>query len=205
MSGAETVPRPRAAPRPAHADDLDATLAEAFRLLARGVADRRHGFHTPTLGTIGLDGTPALRTVVLRGFDAAARTLRIHTDARSAKVAELAQQPRAALHLYDAGAQVQLRIAGEATIHAADAVAEAAWAGSRSFSRMCYAIEPGPGTPIPQPIAAPLDPEAGRAQFRVVLLHATALEWLWLDSAGHQRARFAWDAAGMCDATWLVP
>jgi pyridoxamine 5'-phosphate oxidase len=188
-----------------HAGDLDATLSEALRLLARGVADRRHGFHTPTLASIGLDGAPQARTVVLRAFDASARSLRFHTDARSAKVAELAAEPRASLHFYDSGAQVQIRAAGHVTLHAADALADSAWAGSREMSRMCYGIEPGPGTPIPAPPAAPRDPASGRPVFRAALLHVRRLEWLWLAAAGHQRALFTWDEAGTPASTWLVP
>jgi len=191
-------------PRPAFADDLSATLAEAFRLLSRGVADRRHGFHTPTLASIGLDGAPMARTVVLRGFDASTRTLRIHTDGRSAKCAEILAEPRVALHCYDTAAQVQLRIAATARLHAADPVAEAAWAGSRSFSRMCYAADPPPGTPIPAPLPAPTDPEAGRPNFVAVTLSMRALEWLWLDAAGHRRARFDFAAEGI-DASWIAP
>ncbi|NKE47909.1 pyridoxamine 5'-phosphate oxidase [Roseomonas frigidaquae] len=188
---------------------LDATLAEAFRLIAHGVADRRHPFHTPTLATLAADGAPAARTVVLRGFDAAARQLRIHTDQRAAKVAELAAEPRASLHLYDPGAAVQLRLAGVATLHGTDPVADAAWAASRDFSRMCYAIEPAPGTPCAAPPPAPLDAEAGRPNFCVILLRIDRLEWLHLAAGGHRRARFAWPEPGSLpgapEAGWLVP
>ncbi|WP_439595052.1 pyridoxamine 5'-phosphate oxidase family protein [Falsiroseomonas sp.] len=187
------------------APDLQTVLAEAFGLLARGVADRRHAFHTPTLATTGADGFPAARSVVLRGFEAEARRLRLHSDSRAAKVAELAADPRAALHFYDPGAAVQLRLAGRVTLHAADAVAEAAWAESRPFSRQCYAIGPAPGTPCPAPPAAPTDSEAGRPNFCAVLLHLSRLEWLHLAASGHRRARFTWPAEGPATATWLVP
>ncbi|WP_027284420.1 pyridoxamine 5'-phosphate oxidase family protein [Rubritepida flocculans] len=191
-------------PRPAFADDLAAARAEAFALLARGVADRRHAFHTPTLASIGLDGAPRARTLVLRGFDAETRSLRLHSDARSAKIAELAREPRAALHLYDARAQIQLRLEGRASLHREDALAEAAWAASRPFSRMCYALAPAPGTPLAAPPPAPRDPDSGRAHFAVILFTFARMEWLWLDAAGHRRARFAWGEAGE-EATWLAP
>lgn len=194
-------------PPPAHAGKLDATLAEALRLLSRGVADRRHAFHTPSLASIGQDGTPLARTVVLRGFDAAARTLRFHTDARSAKVGEFAADPRCALHLYDATAQIQLRLAGQIAIHGQDALADTAWAASRPMSRVIYALPPdaGPGTPLGAPLPAPTDPEAGRPYFRVLVMRMTHLEWLWLAASGHQRAAFAWDDTGALSSSWLVP
>jgi hypothetical protein len=184
---------------------LEESLAEAFRRLSRGVADRRSAFHTPTLATIGADGAPQARTVVLRGFEAASRTLRMHTDGRSAKAADLARDPRCALHLYDPGAKLQLRLAGHATLHAEDAVAEQAWADSRDFSRMCYAIEPAPGTPIAAPPPAPRDALGGRAAFRVILLRFDRLEWLELAAEGHRRARFAWGGDGTVESCWLVP
>ena len=192
-------------PLPAHAGDLAEVLAEAGRLLARGVADRRSPFHTPTLATIAADGTPSLRTLVLRGFDAAARHIRLHTDQRAGKWAELRADPRAALHVYDPGEQVQLRLAGRATLHRADSLATTAWEGSRPASRACYAIEPGPGTPAPSPPAAPAQDDSGWPHFGVIGFAYHRLEWLWLYNAGHRRARFDWPEEGAPNATWLVP
>ncbi|MGG5885910.1 pyridoxamine 5'-phosphate oxidase family protein [Falsiroseomonas sp. HC035] len=184
---------------------LDETLVETFRLLSRGVSDRRHPFHTPTLATLAADGAPTARTLVLRGFEAPSRTLRLHSDARAGKVAELAVEPRAALHLYDAGAAIQLRLSGHVTLHRDDGIADAAWAATRDFSRLCYAIQPAPGTPCPEPPSAPTDPVAGRAQFCVLLFRIARLEFLHLAAAGHRRARFTWPAGGTPEATWLVP
>ncbi len=190
--------------RPAHADDLEACLAEAVRLLGRGVADRRCAFHTPTLGTLGRDGAPSLRTVVLRGFDAAMRTLRVHTDARSAKAAEAAHDPRVALHFYDPGHRIQVRLAGRAALHSADAVADAAWAATQRQSRFCYAITPAPGTPIAAPLPAPADDAGARPNFLVVCVTFDRLEWLWLAAEGHRRALFTW-AGGARAGQWLTP
>lgn len=189
--------------RPAHAGDLDATLQAAFALLARGVADRRHPFHTPVLGSVGRSGQPRLRTLVLRGFDAGSRTLRMHTDRRAEKAADIGAEARASLLGYDPGQRVQIRLAGHATLHGDDAVADAGWAASRDFSRMCYAVEPAPGQPVAAPPRAPLDPDAGRANFGVILLRFDSLEWLWLAADGHQRALFTWNDSPR--ATWLVP
>jgi pyridoxine/pyridoxamine 5'-phosphate oxidase len=190
--------------RPLHADDLDACLAEAFQLFAGGVSDRRSAFRTPTLATIAIDGTPSARVVVLRGFDAAQRVARIHTDARSSKVAELAREPRVALTGYDAAAKVQIRLSGIASVHADDETADAAWTASAPMSRACYAIGTAPGTPVEAPLAAPRDPDAGRPHFRAVLIAFDRVEWLWLAMEGHRRARFDW-SSGALVASWLAP
>lgn len=191
-------------PLPAHADDIEACRTEAFRLLARGVADRRSAFRVLTLASIGADGAPQARSVVLRGVDVAARCLRLHTDKRSAKWAELAADPRVALHGYDAQAQVQLRLSGTAARHSGDEVAEAAWAASAPMSRRCYSAAPAPGTPIPAPLPAPMDEHAGRPNFAALHVTLHGLDWLWLAAAGHRRARFAWDGAAW-QGSWLAP
>jgi pyridoxamine 5'-phosphate oxidase len=197
-------------PPPSFYDDLDGTLAEAWRLIARGVADRRSAFHHPVVATLGLDGTPRARTVILRGCDAAGRVLRFHTDQRSEKVREIAACPDVALHFYDPGAKIQLRLAGRATAHRDDAVADTAWAGSRVFSRQCYGIAPGPGTPIAAgedfslPDTTDEATAAGRAQFVAVTVEIVTLEWLYLAAAGHRRARFDW-TGGALKASWLTP
>lgn len=189
--------------------ELQAVLAEATRLLSRAVADRRSPLHTPTIATLGLDGRPKLRTVVLRGFDTARRELRFHTDARSPKIAELRAEPSIGIHVYDPGARIQMRIDATATLHADDAVADNAWLASQPMSRVCYGTAPAPGTPIGEGAAftlpaGPHDIAAGRANFVAVMAHIDALEWLHLAHTGHRRARFRWNADG-AEGTWLAP
>jgi pyridoxamine 5'-phosphate oxidase len=196
---------PARPPPPAFLDDLAETHAHIWRQLARGVADRRSPFHTPTLATTTLDGLPALRTVVLRGVDTSTRVLRMHTDTRSGKWRELAAHATAALHVYDAGQKIQIRLAGLVTCHAGDAIALQAWEQSRPTARACYAQPIAPGTAVPDPIQAPTPAdEIAVANFGVVRLQVSSLEWLYLAAAGHRRARFTWTGEQMA-AQWLAP
>lgn len=192
-------------PRPAFADDLSVSLQEAFRLLANAVPDRRSPLHTPTLASLDDAGAPSLRTVVLRGFDAHGRMLRFHTDRRSDKAHGIARDPRVMMHFYDAALHIQIRVAGRAALHLDDAVADAAWAASRSSSRMCYAAPDAPSAIVAAPPAAPQDSDIGRPHFAAVVIGFHRLEWLWLAAAGHQRARFIWDEAGKLTADWIAP
>lgn len=191
-------------------DDLDVALAEIWRRLARGAADRRSGFHTVQLATLGLDGAPRVRTVVLRGAEAAAGRLRIHTDTRSAKWAELAAEPRVELHAYDARAKLQLRLRGLAQAQDSGPLADAAWAATGPGSRRIYAGALAPGAALTDPAAAdPQDATAdgaddGRARFAAILLAPERIEWLWLASGGHRRAVHERGAAGWT-GRWLVP
>ncbi len=192
-------------PRPAFVDDLSASLQEAFRLLANAVPDRRSPLHTPTLASLDDAGAPSLRTIVLRGFDAGARSLRFHTDRRSDKARGIARDDRVMMHFYDAALHVQIRVAGRAALHLDDAVADDAWAASQRSSRMCYAAPDASGAIVASPPAAPKDSDIGRPHFAAVVIGFHCLEWLWLAAAGHQRARFSWDEAGDLTAEWIAP
>ncbi len=195
-------------PIPSFYDDLAETRAQAWALLARGVADRRSPFHAPTLATVGLDGRPRARVVILRACDSARAMLRFNTDRRTAKFAELAANPLVALTGYDAGAKIQIRIEGRASLHVDDEVADAAWASARPFSRICYGTAPAPGTLLEAAGDFSLPSEdaeiaAGRENFSAVMIEVEALEWLFLAHAGHRRARFGGTSAA--DGVWLTP
>ncbi|PCN47790.1 pyridoxine 5'-phosphate oxidase [Curtobacterium sp. 'Ferrero'] len=88
--------------------------AEPFATLAEWLPDPSSG-DTPvmTLSTIGLDGYPAARTVLLSRFDG--RRLHFHTDADSRKVAELTATPRATVTLLWPEAARQLVVTGDVT------------------------------------------------------------------------------------------
>ena len=187
-------------------DDLAGTLGYAWAMLARGVKDRKSSFHTPTIATTGLDGTPRLRTVVLRGCDVTAGTLRFHTDRRSGKIAEFEKSPAAAIHIYDAQSKIQLRLAAQLRVLDGDAFA-AAWSATRPMSRECYQVTTAPGAPIADPYEAGFDAAAsqeGELYFAPVEAAVTSIEWLYLAARGHRRARFelTGDTPQM---TWLVP
>jgi pyridoxamine 5'-phosphate oxidase len=195
--------------------DLDQVLWSAFALLARGVSDRRSAMHTPALVTLGTDGWPAARTVVLRGFDAASRRLTFHSDGRSRKIAELERNPRVAVLFYDARAKVQVRCRGEAEIHRGDEIARLAWQRLALFSRRAYVGEapgeersaPTSGLPMHLDNRAPSPEEAepGFASFAVVSVRLRQLEWLYLAATGHQRALFRWCPESDRFACWLTP
>jgi len=99
------------------ARSMDGLLEQAWKRLGRGVADRRAAARHPTLATVDADGWPQARTVVLRGADRAASQLTVYTDRKAGKVAELLHTPRAAVHVWDQTAHLQIRAVAEAVIH----------------------------------------------------------------------------------------
>ncbi|NEU11277.1 pyridoxamine 5'-phosphate oxidase [Methylobacterium sp. BTF04] len=195
-------------PLPAFYDDLDASLAELWRLLAEAPVLRRNAFHMPALATVDASGQPQVRTVVLREADPVTGTLRFHCDRRSEKAAAIAASGRAALHGYDSALKIQIRVTGSARLHTDDALAEAAWTGSRPMSRICYGVTPAPGTALPTGDAYALPDEAevalGRPHFCATVVTATALDFLFLDRRGHRRA--GWSLVdGQWAGRWLAP
>jgi hypothetical protein len=186
-------------------ESLIDVLAATFALLAEGAANPASPFHTPTLASIGADGGPALRTVVLRGFDNAARWLEMHTDTRSAKVSEFSRHHSAALHAWDPAKKVQIRVSGQIALHAGDQVAAAAWGRLRATSRATYRVAPGPGTMIASPQDThDVDEAAAFSVFCVMRMRFDVLEWLHLEHGSYARARFRWDN-GTFTPMWLVP
>jgi pyridoxamine 5'-phosphate oxidase len=191
---------------PGFYDDLEATLAEAWALLARGVHDRHAPAHLLHVASTDEQGLPALRTVVLRRCSPQARQLVFHTDTRSAKWRQLQQRPALALLVYDPRHKIQLRLDGRARLEHEGAEIDSLWASMAPMSRHCYGVSQAPGTAAADPQAAlhrAAEP-AGRAHFGPVTVQVDALEWLYLAAQGHRRARFDWRDDGW-EKTWLVP
>lgn len=192
-------------PIPAYYDDLNASLAEAWRLLTRGAADRRSPIHTPAVATVGLDGRPNVRVVVLRHADPIARTLRFHTDRRSAKIGELSTDAGVQIVAYDPGRKIQLRVTGRGAVHLDDDVARDAWMRSQPQSQICYRQAAAPGAAADDPARAALAADHdGAENFAAVSVAIDEIEWLFLASSGHRRARFIW-RDGVLSSTWLAP
>lgn len=192
-------------PLPPFYDDLERVWAEMRTLLETGVRDRRSPLHIMNLATVDAEGRPRLRAVVLRAVEPDLRAVCFHTDARSAKAAELAAREHCALSLYDPLAAVQIRIEGQARLHSQDAVASDAWENSTTSARRCYAIEPAPGTVLEAPGDCHWTDDApARERFIRVEVAVERIEWLYLRSSGHRRALFLRNQDHF-KGHWLVP
>jgi hypothetical protein len=185
--------------------DLDEVLGQCFDLLDHAAADPSSRWRNLTLATTGTDLSPQARTVVLRAFDRNLRRLDVHTDTRSAKFAELRQQPNAQLHGWDAECATQLRITGMVKLHVGDAAAHEAWQALKPASRATYHVQPGPGTRLADPDAITQgNKDTALGIFCVVRMQIVQLEWLHLAQGSHRRARFGW-MGDRWSSMWLVP
>lgn len=192
-------------------------LSKIFAMLTRGVADRKSPLHTPTIATIGADGSPQTRIVVFRKFLHEERRLIFHTDLRSPKIGELRADPRVSWLFYHAGEKLQFRIAGAAMIHADadDWLKLKQWQATRTFGRRCYmgkppsriAPEATSGLPAEIETREPTteESEVGFPNFAVVSTQISSIDCLELHAKGHRRSLFKWTENGELDTDWLTP
>jgi pyridoxamine 5'-phosphate oxidase len=189
---------------PAFYNDLAASLDMAWQLWGRGTVDRHSGFHAPVVTSVDEAGNPQARTMILRAVDREARTMRFHTDVRSAKMNHWKFKPRVCILGYDASKKIQLRVDGRVALHTDDAVAEKAWRSSRPESRAAYGVKNTPGHVVDAPSSAPQSNDDGRENFAVAMVEVESLEWIYLHAEGNRRAIFSW-ANDVLKSNWLQP
>lgn len=196
-------------------DDLEEILNDIWTRWVRGGADRRSPFHTPVVATISGCATPAQRVMVLRKVDRVAGVMRFHTDRRSTKNDQVHANEAVSVVGYDAGAKVQLRAEGTATIIHDGPIADQAWAATSTSGRRSYltTLPPGSrsdiatsGLPAVFEHCVPTldESEAGRANFAIMPVTINRLEWLYLAATGHRRAAFT-RTGDTWLGEWLIP
>ena len=197
-----------------HTTDLPELLRQIQHALHTAPSDPANPLRTAAFSTAS-SSHPAARTVVLRRADADTRQLVFHTDARSAKLRELEQNPAVAWLFQHPGEQLQIRAEGTAARQPADESVRAAWAATPLPNRLNYCTTLPPGTALGDPDAAlpaawrhrePTreETEIGWANFAVVVTTLTRIDWLLLRPRGARRARFHWDGTAW-SSQWLVP
>lgn len=185
--------------------ELDEIHSLVWTLLADGVNQGKHAFHTPVLATTGPEG-PETRTVVLRYVDPEEGIIQCHTDRRSPKVLQLNTHPRVSWLFYDAVSKIQIRAYGRTFLHWDDEIARKAWEGSRLSSRQCYRHEHPPGIGMESGGAPPqlLDAD-GFDNFTVVRCVLDRLDWLYLKYDGHKRCILLKAPEGAWQSRWVAP
>jgi len=157
------------------------------------------------LATVRPDATPAIRTVVFRGFLDDARRLVFTTDGRSAKRAEIEANPVGAACWYFAATREQFRIRGELSLIDADTqepelrqAREDQWSDLTDETRATFTW-PTPGDPR-DPSGSfpdePPDPSAPLDCFCLIVLAATEVDHLELQHRPHVRWLYESDGRG---------
>ncbi|RCL52752.1 MAG: pyridoxamine 5'-phosphate oxidase [Synechococcus sp. MED-G71] len=157
------------------------------------------------LASVAADGTPRVRTLVFRGWSGPA-ALDLLTDARSAKAAELAEQPAVELCWLLAKARCQFRLRGLVqTVEAESGQRLHHWQRLTPQGRSLWGW-PRPGEPFQADAAFPetLDEETPVPEhFQLLRLSVERVELLDLGSHPHRRLR--WCVADHWDEVRLNP
>ncbi|MBO83968.1 MAG: pyridoxamine 5'-phosphate oxidase [Deltaproteobacteria bacterium] len=189
--------------------DADAlpTPYDIWALWSRATVDTRSPFRTPTIATVGLDGTPEARTVVLRDAQQAERRLVLHSDSRAGKVRALRRHPTLAWHFWNPRHRLQVRASGPARLHRIGPVVDTAWAALSVHQQRTYAASPAPGTPLEAPGDGLPDLElaaSGRDHFCVIEGIIQRIDILQLRRGGHRRCVLQW-VGSEWTTRWVVP
>ena len=142
--------------------------------------------------TVDAGGFPDARMLDLRRANRIIHTLWYYTDARSRTIGQLSIRNRVCVVGFDAADSVQLRLWGHISVHREDAVAFRAWDQLDDQSHARFANPLAPGQPVVRsgidPAGASKRKDNGSANFAVLELSLSAIEWLRLDTDGGFRA-----------------
>ena len=197
-------------------DDLSGVLERSWRLLEQSIDDPTSPVRTPVLISVSADGLAQGRTVVLRAFNRQQRQLKIYTDVRSEKVAQLRTQPVCTLVAYQPNPMIQLRLKTNAVVNHNNEITRESWAVMPGPNRCNYLTDPNPGSisvkatdgrPVINAESVPTNDEneIAYSHFSVIVFAINELEWLYLPRRGHRRAQFIWDRTNSLQSNWLIP
>jgi hypothetical protein len=179
--------------------DLKEMHDYAWRLIIRGIVDKKSPARHPTFGTNGLLGMPELRTVVLRHADQKAANLEVHTDVESKKVEELKLNPNVGIHIWFPTNKLQVRIKAISEIKTGSGVTEQ-WEKVPTGSRVSYGTLPTPGTIIQTPFAYEKPAEFER--FCVIKINIEEIDLIHL---GTRHTRALYEKKNKWCGSWLAP
>ena len=171
--------------------------------LQRAANDRHHEWRTPVLATVGADGLPQARTVVLRQAHSKLGQLQIYTDSRSPKVAEMTATPGVMLAFWSKRLGWQLRVRATTEVQHAGAEVDAVWARvSQSPAAGDYLSAHAPGDLVHGPgVAEAADAGVAPAHhLAIITAQVQSIDWLELARSGHRRAFIQADSW-----SWRVP
>jgi general stress protein 26 len=181
-------------------DDSQDIRQQIWKELGRASVDRHHAWRTPVLATVGCDGFPNARTVILRKVDTNQQTLCFYTDARSAKVSELTKQPKAVIAFWSARLNWQLRVKVAISVVTEGPELQAHWQRvQQSASAGDYMATEAPGTERPTGFST-AQTLSGDHHFALLNVLVFQMDWLELGHGGHRRARLSADTW-----QWLIP
>ena len=166
------------------------------------------GLRYVNLCSVGPNGDPQARLVVLRSANGKVRTIEIHTDTRSQKWREIGANRSVTVLAFDPTRGQQLRLRGTAERHGpGSTVATDAWDRLSPWTRATYAGgQPGNALTYKRHLAAEHGDAIGMDIFGVILFRACELDWFQLARVANRRVMFSYGSGGkLLDAREVNP
>ncbi|WKV11536.1 pyridoxamine 5'-phosphate oxidase family protein [Marivirga harenae] len=181
--------------------NLEEIKTVLVQVLNRAGNDKHSAFRFLTLNTV-TDGFPNSRYVVLRKFKTGSKELYIYTDYRSKKISEITENNLVSVLAYDKQRRFQIKLRAKAYIHHQDEIADGHW-NSMNGGKESYNTEFRPGLKMNSlQNALQMKADIDDKYFAVIRLEVAQAEILQLNSEGHIRAQFDFEAD---KASFLVP
>lgn len=149
-----------------------------------------HGLTLMNIATIGHNGGPRARSVILRDFARSPERLGFATHAHSEKVVEIRANSTVAATCYDRERSLQLRLEGTATVVEDDGERWRAWQRLAPHSQQQYVSLAVPGASVTTHEELREDPSTAFQRFAWISLELRRLEWLDLSAEPHARWQF---------------
>jgi pyridoxamine 5'-phosphate oxidase len=196
------------------------TITEVEKLvwkkLVNGAVKKKNSLRTMSVATTNKDGMCSLRTVINRAVDETRKELFFHTDIRSRKCADLANNNTLTMLFYDPRQRIQIIVKTVATIHTNEDFVTQKWNTTSPKARLSYMSVDPPNTASVVPtlgydaIFSTSEPsqeqsEIFRTNFAVISCKVTAIEFLHLDYNGNRKANFTYKNGVLEDCFWAVP
>ncbi len=160
-----------------------------------------HPFRYFTLATSSINGTPRLRTLVLREVDEELN-FTVYTDKRSKKITHIREHNIVSLLFLDTESLLQLSIRAKAKIIADDGILKNIWEQVPERSRKEYTTKLAPGEDIKDP--EKIDFLQEENFFTAIKLIPDKIEYLRLNKPNHVRVLFKKEK-GEWKGSYLVP
>ena len=187
-------------------------LSESDKLLTEGLSKSKHEFHQFSFATSTPGGGVDQRTVVLRQWRLARRTIMFHTDFRSPKINYLKNNQSSSILFYSKEHKLQLRFKCIAHVHHKNRLASFLFSKTTSSQRKCYESDFPPssimksddieGTKKNEPKIKAVN---AFDNFSVCVCNFNYLDLLFLSYESHIRIAYEWDKYGKLKTTRLVP
>ncbi|MBT8460534.1 MAG: hypothetical protein HKP37_10660 [Boseongicola sp.] len=175
---------------------LNGTRSFVWDELERGVVDKTAPGNLLVIASSSRDHGPTARIVVLRGVDRDSRTLTFFTHSASQKVANFKEDERAKILFWCPEKSLQIRLSVTISM---SPVNSRIWEKLGAGTRLNYAVDPTPGTPIEHPAAA-LQATPKPSAMLQLDARVSEFETLWISPEGLRRAAFDNE-----QSRWIAP